>query len=168
MEYLARGAASTVDSAMTFGGGAGASDIVGRWAGCGEDGATAAEFGAAVVVGAATLSVDAGATRRDDGNSIGVTTMTSAMSTSARRVRLSIRTEAVAREPDHSRRGETDCTARSVAVRANCLVSRHVVRVLRSRTRSSLDNSGRKEAAAARVSPDIREPPTREEFAYRI
>jgi len=165
IEYFARGAASTVDSATTFAGGADASDIVGR-VGCDGAGTTAAVFGAAVVGGAARLSVGAGVARRDDGNIIGVTTMTSAISTSARRVRLSIRTEAVAREPDHSRRGGTDCTARSVAVRANCLVSRHVVRVLRSRTRSSLDNNGRMEGAAARASPDTREPPRREAFAY--
>src|SRR4051794_4676380 len=89
MVYFARGAASTTDSAATFGtalgaaalaAAVGASAIVGRCvAGCCDAGAVPG----AVAVVAAALSVATTGARFDDGNIIGVMTMTSAMSTSA-------------------------------------------------------------------------------------
>jgi len=169
--YFALGVASVVDSATTFVAAVVVADSATRGRGTPCIGAGLA--GVALIFAAAweaadELSVLTGLARRDDENIIGVTTITSAMSTSARRVRLSMQIETVAREPDHSRQAETDCTARCGALQASSRVWLRAVRVPRSRTRNSLDNNGTMEAAAETALPDIRERGVREAFAYDL
>jgi hypothetical protein len=165
--YRARGVATVADSAATFGvgGAAGSTAGVGR-DDCSDGGSAVSGRGPGIADGEEAVSCRTGVARRDEGKIIGVTTRTSAMSTSARRVRLSMQTGAVARELDHSRPVVAGCIVQSAAGQANLRASRHVVRALRSHTRNSLDNSGTRAAAAARASPDTHGRPAPGWFAY--
>ena len=118
-------------------------------------------------VGGATAveSARAGAGRRPDEKSIGVPTITTAMSTNANRVRLSMQRRDVAKGLDHSRPAETDCIVRFDGSLASLRESRHTAPVLRSHTRSSLDNSGTRAGGAARASLGTRERIARGVFA---
>src|SRR5262249_51098964 len=83
------------------------------------DGATAVELVVSMT----------GAARREDLNSIGVTTRTIAINASARRVRLSI--QKFVREPGRSPRAEKGGSARCGAPPTSCRATRRGVRALR-------------------------------------
>ena len=91
-------------------------------------------------------SVGAGLLHR---TSQGVTTSTTAISASARRVRLSIQMEKVAREPGRSRRGEMGGNGRYDAWQANYHEAHHDAEAPRRHMRSSLDNNGKRPGEAA-------------------
>ena len=118
---LARGVGTVTDSADTRAGLDAVAEGAALGAGCCAlgvlvAGAAVAAAGFAVEgVGVATADVSAlGADGRDDGNRIGVTMNTTAISTSARMVRLSMQREVCARELDRSRQAGTDDSARCV------------------------------------------------------
>lgn len=134
----------------------------------GADGVTAGALVAGFVETALTvwvLSALCVVARRDDGKNLGVMTMTSAIKTSARMVRLSMQVGEVAREPDRSRRDGMDDSARFAARPTTCHGARHAARALQWRMLSSLDNNGTTMEVAATESPGNRAPSIRGGYA---
>ena len=153
------GTAGGATAALVVGGTAPADGI--------DEGDAAAEAPAVGVASERTVSATGATTgaRRDDGKSIGVATMTSAMRSSATSVRLSIQAGGVAREQDHSRPDETDGNGRFDEGQASHREWNHVAEALRWHTRSSLDNNGTRQAGAETASPDTLERAKRERSA---
>jgi hypothetical protein len=94
--------------------------------------------------------------------------MTSAINTSARTVRLSITSGAVAREPGHIHPGGTDDSAQFGAPPASYREARRASRALRWRRQSSLDNNGTRAATAGRERPGTLERKGRAPYAYSL
>ena len=118
--------------AVAVGGGAGAVAVA-------VEGVEGVDAGA---VAEAALSVFGATLRRDDGKTIGVTTMTSAINTSASTVRLSMQTEGLAKEPDHTRPVERGDSVQCVALPTNSHEEHRASGALRWHTLNSLDNNG--------------------------
>ncbi len=135
------GGLAALDGADADGRGADRRRGLARWAQVPSDGAW--------FVSSAVVLSDEVAVGRRDGNNRGVMTSTSAINTSARRVRLSILGKAVLRELGRTRQGGTGGTGQFCATRANRREWRHVVRAPQSRMPNSLDNSGRTPARSA-------------------
>ena len=84
----------------------------------------------------------------------GGATMTIAVSSNARKKRLSIGSDprhTASRVPDRSRQGGMGDTARCGGARASYHVARHDARALRWRTQSNSDNNGTPQVAGDRV-----------------
>jgi hypothetical protein len=158
MRYWARGVVTTTaesagsirgladDTTGVAGAGATLGCGAGGVAGTGEEPA-----GSVAAVADVAVSIAGFTGRRAEGKSIGVPTSTIAIRTSARRVRLSMQRETVAKELDRSRQAGMDGNAQYDAGQASYHVRRRVVRLLRWRTRNSLDNNGMRPAGAARA-----------------
>lgn len=131
------------------------------------DGVGAVEAAALGVVAVSDAGGVAGP-RDADGNNLGVTTMTSAMRTSATMVRLSMQVRDLVREPDHNRRDGTDDSVRFAAPPTNYREARRVARVLQWHTLNSSDNSGTTMGAAAIEQPDTRVRAIRGKYASRL
>jgi hypothetical protein len=133
---------------------------------CALDGAPAALLrrlvSAAVALSGTTVAARRGPNRR------GVITNTSAINTSARRVRLSILEVPDLKEPDRIRLDGKGGTARSGEARANHRAKRRAAPAPQWHRRSNLDNSGTRAAAEATASPDTREPRAPEPYASRL
>lgn len=137
--------------------------------GAGCDAVGAALVGvAAGTLAAFVLSAACVVERRDDEKNLGVTTMTSAIKTSARMVRLSMQITEVAKEPDHNRRVGMDDSGQFVALPTMYPGARRAAGALQWRMLSSLDNNGTRREAAAREPPDTRVPSIRGLCASRL
>jgi hypothetical protein len=136
------------------------------------DGACVAGAGAdelvAGVPAALVLSSLGAAGRREDAKNRGVTTITSAINTSARMVRLSMQVSEVAKEPDRNRRAGRGDSARFAAPPTTYRAARHAAGVLQWRMLSSLDNNGTTMEAVAREPLDNRVPSIRGSCAFRL
>jgi hypothetical protein len=135
------------------------------------DGACVAGTDAELVAGvpaALVVSSLGAAGRREDAKNRGVTTITSAINTSARMVRLSMQVSEVAKEPDRNRRAGRGDSARFAAPPAMYRAARHAAGVLQWRMLSSLDNNGTTMEAVAREPLDNRVPSIRGSCAFRL
>ena len=121
---------------------------------------------ASVVLNALVVSAFGVAGRRDDEKNLGVTTITSAINTSARMVRLSMQVSEVAKEPDRSRRAGKGDSARFAAQPTMYRAARHAAGVLQWRMLSSLDNNGTTMAVVARAPPGSHVPSIRGRCAF--
>ena len=136
-------------------------------AGCCTPGAALAALLRRLVSAAAVLSAAVVAERRGE-KKRGTITNTSAINTSAKRVRLSIRKVPDLKEPDRIRLDGKGGTARSGVARANHRAMRRAAPAPQWHRRSNLDNSGTTAAAEATASPDRREPRAPEPYASTL